>query len=59
MPGGMEVLVLVGILLIFCIPSYLLAKNKGLNVGRAIFWTVIFGPFWWIVLLLQKKKKTV
>ena len=56
MPSGFELFILILMIFgLFYIP-YNLAKKKNLSIGWNIFWTILFGPFWIVVLLLRKKK---
>lgn len=50
-------LIIVAILFILLYPSYHYAKKKNLSIFWNLFWTLIFGPLWWIVLMIRKKKE--
>jgi len=50
------ILIIFVALFILLYPSYHYSKKKNLSIFWNLFWTLIFGPLWWIVLILRKKK---
>jgi hypothetical protein len=36
---------------------YNVSKKKNLSLVWNLFWAGIFGPLWWVVIILQKKRK--
>jgi len=57
MPGTTELFTIFAIIIVFFGPTYYLSKRKNLSLGWNLLWTMIFGPLWWIVLLLRKTKQ--
>jgi len=57
LPGTAELIVILTILLLVSGPTYFLAKKKNFSIGWNIFWTFIFGPLWWIVMIVRKNKE--
>lgn len=57
MPSISELIIIFFMILIIFGPTYYFSKRKNLSLGWNIFWTVLFGPLWWIVLLIRKKKE--
>lgn len=49
-------LAIIAVLFILLYPSYHYAKKKNLSIFWSLFWTLIFGPLWWIVLIFRKKR---
>jgi len=56
MPEISELLFIFITIIVLFGPTYYLSKKKNLSLGWNMLWTMIFGPLWWIVLLLRKKK---
>ena len=56
-PSTTELLLILGIIILLSLmvsPTYYFAKKKNLRVGWNIFWTLLFGPLWWIVMFFRK-----
>ena len=52
-----ELFTVFGIIIIAFGPTYYLTKRKNLSLGWNLLWTMVFGPLWWIVLLIRKVKE--